>query len=74
VLTGRLDHIRDHVYDVMPVVWCSKGLMNKIIWKESGWRFMEGGFIVVGVLGVGVAGLSLTVLQSLDNFYFEFYV
>jgi hypothetical protein len=33
-----------------PVVWWRKGLMHGFIWKESWERFMEGEFIVVGVM------------------------
>jgi len=42
-----------------PVVRWSKGLVNDIIWKQYCKRFVEGGFIVLGVL-LGVAGLSFS--------------
>lgn len=31
VLTEKLDHIRDHVYAVMLVVWCIKGLWQGLV-------------------------------------------
>jgi len=50
-------------YPSWPVVWWSEGLMNGIVWNQFLQKFMEGWFIVVGVVWVaGVLGLSLMVL------------
>jgi len=50
--TGRLGHIRDHVLSVIGSGVVESGLLNGRVWKQLCKRFMKGGFIVVGEVGV----------------------